>query len=72
MTKMPMPPITRTRGDGEGFRGALPSGRIAPGISGSSIASPQWIQNFHVGATGDPHPTQVSISIDCIGVAFEP
>jgi hypothetical protein len=28
------------------------------------------MQNFQVGAIGEPHPTQVSIAFDCMGVIF--
>jgi hypothetical protein len=66
-TKIPMPPIRSTRLEMAGLVGTAV---FAPLPAGGSIASPQWIQNFHVGATGDPQPTQVSITSDCMGVIF--
>ena len=68
--KIPAPPRNSARPDGPDFTGTVSSGRIAPGISGASTASPQWMQNFHVGARGDPQPAQVSIAFDCMGVTF--
>ena len=69
-TKMPMPPSSSARPDVARFTGAASAGRMAPGISVESTASPQWTQNFHDGAIGDPQPTHVSIAFDCMGVTF--
>jgi hypothetical protein len=65
-----MPPAISARFVPRRFAGAAASGRMAPGMSGASTARPQWIQNFHAGASGDPQPTQVSIAFDCMGVIF--
>ncbi len=67
--KMPIPPNSRARRWTGAAGDATASGLIAAGMSGSSTAMPQWTQNFQVGARGAPHPAQVFMDTDCIGVA---
>jgi hypothetical protein len=69
-TKIAVPPKSNARPEWTDLVGTAAPGAVPAAVSVRSIASPQWIQNFHVGATGDPHPTQVSITSDCMGVAF--